>query len=113
VSCAQCCQCLSLLSSAHCHLRLSFCVLCPMLPVSIFLCLVPNVNLVSLSVSCPQCYPSLSFCVLCLMLPMSIFLCLETRVTLGTGHRKIDTSNIGRKTQKYRHEQHRAQSTGR
>jgi nitrogen fixation-related uncharacterized protein len=56
-------------------------VLCPMLPVSIFLCLVPNVTRVCLSVSCVQCYPCLSFCVLCPMLPVSIFLCLVTNVT--------------------------------
>jgi hypothetical protein len=41
---------------------LSFCGLCPMLPVSIFLCLVPNVARVYLSVSCAQCCPCLSFC---------------------------------------------------
>jgi hypothetical protein len=76
----------------------SFCVLCPMLPVSIFfdgvcvffLCLVPNVLrvylfwwgpcLLSVS-SCAQCSPCLSFlvgsvssfCVLCPMLPVFIF----------------------------------------
>jgi hypothetical protein len=87
----------------------------PMLPVSIFLCLVSNVTRVYLSVSCAQCYPCLSFCVLCPMLPVSIFLCLvsnvtcvfgqETqkdrpRVTLDTRHTKIDTGDIEHKTQK-------------
>jgi hypothetical protein len=51
-----------------------------MLPVCIFLCLVPNVTHVYLSVSCVQCYPCLSFCVLCPMLPLSIFLCLVPNV---------------------------------
>jgi hypothetical protein len=60
---------------------LSFCVLCPMLHVSIFLCLVSNVTRVYLSVSCAQCYPCLSFCVLCPMLPVSICLCLVFNVT--------------------------------
>jgi hypothetical protein len=58
LSCAQCCTCLS------------FSVLCPMLPLFIFLFLVPNVTE------------------------------RQTRVTLGTRHRKIDTGNIGNKTQK-------------
>jgi hypothetical protein len=51
------------------------------LPVSIFLCLVPNVARVYLSVSCAQCCPCLSVCVLCPMLPVSIFLCLVCNVT--------------------------------
>jgi hypothetical protein len=59
---------------------LSFCVLCPLLPVSICLCLVPNDGRVYLSVSCVQCCPCLSFCVLCPMLPVSIFLCLDPNV---------------------------------
>jgi hypothetical protein len=54
--------------------------LCPMLLVSIFLCLVSNVTLVYLSLSCVQCYPCLSFCVLCPMLSVSIFLCLVPNV---------------------------------
>jgi hypothetical protein len=113
----------------QCFPRLYFCVSCPMLPVSIFLCLVSNVTRVYLSVSCVQCYPCLSFCVLCPMLPVSIFLCLlsnvtrvylsvscvqcytylsfcllcPTRVILDTRHKKIDTGNIGHKTQKDRH----------
>jgi hypothetical protein len=43
VFCVQCCPCLS------------FCVLCPMLPVSVFLCLVPNVTRVYRSVPYAQC----------------------------------------------------------
>jgi hypothetical protein len=146
VSCAECYTCLSfcvlypmlplsivMSPRAQCYPCLSFCVLCPnvtsvyfclvtnvtggfslclmpsgtrvyryvsmclMLHVSIFLCLVPNVTRVYLSLSCVQCYPCLSFCVLCRMLPVSIFLCLATR------HRKIETGNIGHKTQKDRH----------
>jgi hypothetical protein len=84
-------------SFVQCYPCLSFCVLCPMLPVSIFLCLVANVTCVYLFVSCVQCYLCLSFCVLCPLLSVSIFLCLVTR------HRKIDTCNIGNKTQKDRH----------
>jgi hypothetical protein len=64
---------------------LSFCVLCPMLPVSICLCLVPNVTRVYLSVSCVHCYTFLS---------------------LGRRHRKIDTGNIGHRAQKDRHRLH-------
>jgi hypothetical protein len=107
-------------SSVQCYPCLSVCVLCPMLPVSIFLCLVPNVTRVYLSVFCVQCYPCVSFCVLCPMLHVSIFLCLVsnvTRIYLSVycvqcytclsfcvfRHRKIDTGNIGHKTQKYRH----------
>jgi hypothetical protein len=70
------------------------------LPVSIFLCLVSNGTRVYHSVSCAQCYPCLSFCVLYPMLPVSIFLCLVPNVTR---HRKIDTCNIGHKTQKDRY----------
>jgi hypothetical protein len=107
------------------HVSLSFCVLCPILPVSIFLGLLPNVTRVYLSLSCAQCYPYLSFCVLCPMLPMSIFLCLVPNITLSiflclvfnatrvylsvsldTRHRKIDTGNIGHKTQKDKHRKH-------
>jgi hypothetical protein len=99
-------------SCVRCFPFVSFCVLCPMLPVSIFLCLV----------SCVQCYTCLSPCVLCPMLPVSIFLCLvpnvtrvylsvnwtqeterETLVTLDTRHRNIDTGIIGLMTQKDRH----------
>jgi hypothetical protein len=93
VSCVQCSPCLSFLVG----FVFSFCVLCPMLPVTIFfggvrvffLCLVPNVLRVYLfwwgpcllSVSCAQCYPCLSFlvgsvpsfCVLCPLLPVFIF----------------------------------------
>jgi hypothetical protein len=73
--------------------NLSFCVLCPMLHVSFFLCLVSNVTRVYLSLFCVQCCPCLSFCVLCPMLPclsfcvlypmlpVSIFLCLVSNVT--------------------------------
>jgi hypothetical protein len=105
VSCVQCCPCLS------------FCVLCSMLPVSIFLCLVSNVTRMCRSVSCVQCYPCLSFCVLCPMLPLSVFLCLkqdterQIRVTLDTRHRKIDTGNIGHKTQNDSHVSHWVQDT--
>jgi hypothetical protein len=94
-----------------CYLWLSFCVLCPLLPVSIFLCLVSNVTRVYLSVSCVQCYPCLYFCVLCPMVPVSIFQCLV--VTLDTIHKKIDTGNIGHKAQKDRHGQHWAPDTER
>jgi hypothetical protein len=93
VSFVQCSPCLSFLVGSV----FSFCVLCPMLPVSIFFggvcvffpCLVPSVTRVYffwwgsclLSVSYVQCYPCLSFlmgfvssfCVLCPMLPVSIF----------------------------------------
>jgi hypothetical protein len=121
-------------SCALCFPCLSFCVLCPLLPVPIFLCLVPNVARVYLSVSCAQCCPCLSFCVLWPILPVSIFLCLVPNVThvylsvsctqcysclsfcvvspmlpvsiflCLTRHRKIDTGNIGLTTQKDRHE---------
>jgi hypothetical protein len=64
-----------------CYLCLSFCVVCPMLPVYVVLCLVSNVTRVYLSVSCVQCYPCLSFWVLCQMLPVFIFLCLVSNVT--------------------------------
>jgi hypothetical protein len=60
----------------QCYPCLSFCVLYPMLDVSIFLCLVPNVTSIYLSVSSVQCFPCLSFCVLFPMLPVSIFLFL-------------------------------------
>jgi hypothetical protein len=135
VSCAQCYPVYMSVSCAQRYSCLSLSVLCPMLPVSIFLCLLPNVTRVYLSMSGAQCYPCLSFCVLCPMLLVSIFLCLLpnvprvylsvscaqcspclsfcvhwaqeterwTRVTLGTRHRKIDTGNIGHKTQKDRH----------
>ena len=72
--------CLSV-SCAQCYPYLSFCFLCPMLPISIFLCLVHNVKRVYLSVSCVQCYPYLSFCVLCPMLSVSIVLCLVSNVS--------------------------------
>jgi type III secretory pathway component EscV len=86
------------LSCVQCYTCLSSCVLCPMLPVSIFLCLVFNVTCVSLSVSCAQCcrvylsvscvqcYPCLFFCVLCSLLPVSIFL---RRPQQKTQHRKL------------------------
>jgi ferredoxin len=97
-------------SCVQCYTCLSFCVLCPMLPVSLFLFLVSNVARVYRSVSCVQCFPCLSFCVLCPMLPMSIVLCLVSNVTrvylsvsLDTRHRKIDSGNIGHKTQEDRH----------
>jgi hypothetical protein len=69
VSCVQCCP------------YLSFCVLCSMLPVSIFLCLVSIATRVYLSVSCVHCYPCLSFCVLCPMLPVFFFLCHVSNIT--------------------------------
>jgi hypothetical protein len=59
----------------------SFCVLCPMFLVSVFLYLLSNVTRICLYVSCVQCNPYLSFCVLCPMLPVSIFLCLVSNVT--------------------------------
>jgi hypothetical protein len=99
-------------SCVQCYPCLSFCVLCPMLPVSIFLCLVSNVTRVYLSVSCVQCYPCLSFCVLCFGHKTQNDINgqhwtqeteRETRVTLDTRNRKIDTCNIGHKTQKDRH----------
>jgi hypothetical protein len=112
-------------SCVQCYPYLSFCILCPMLPVSIFLCLVSNVTRICRSVSFVQCYPCLSFCILCPMLLVSIFLCIlfnvtriclsvscvlclerHIRVTLDTRHRKIDTCSIGQKTQKDRHGQH-------
>jgi hypothetical protein len=106
---------------AQCNTCLSVCVLCPMLPVSIFLCHVPNATRVNLSVSCAQCCPCLSFCVLCPMLLVSIFFCLVPNVTRvylslscarqsnsqekkGTRQGKIETCNIGYKTQKDRHD---------
>jgi nitrogen fixation-related uncharacterized protein len=78
-------------------------VLCPMFPVSIFLCLVSNFTCVHF------------LCVLCLMLPVSIFLCLVSNVTRNwdTRNKKIDTENIGHKTQKYRHGKHWTQETER
>jgi hypothetical protein len=54
-------------SCVQCYSYLSFCVLCPMLPVSIFLGLVSNVTRICLSVSCVQCCSCLSFCILCSM----------------------------------------------
>jgi uncharacterized protein YuzB (UPF0349 family) len=77
-----------------------FLCLLPNVTVSIFLCLVPNVTRVYLSVSCVLCYPCLSFCVLCSML-------------LNTRHRKIQMGNIGHKKQNYRHGQHWTQDTKR
>jgi hypothetical protein len=74
-------------------LHVSIC-LCPLLSVFIFLCLVSNVACVYLSVYCVQYCPCLSFCVL-----------------LDTRHRKIDTVNIGHKTQKDRHVSHWTQDT--
>jgi hypothetical protein len=78
-----------------------------MLLVAIFLCLVPIVARVYLSVSFIQCYLCLSFCVLCPMLPVSIFLCFVsdvTRVYLSVSrHIQIETCTIGHKTQKDRH----------
>jgi hypothetical protein len=103
-------------SCAQCYPCLSFCVLCPMLPVFIFLCLVSNFTRVYFSVSSVQFFPCLSFCVLFPMLPVSIFLCLVsyvTCVTLDTRHRKIDTFNIEHKTQKDRYGQHWTQDTER
>jgi uncharacterized membrane protein YsdA (DUF1294 family) len=91
---------------------LSFCVLCPMLPMSIVLCLVSNGTRVYLSVSCVQCFLCLSFCVLCPMLPMSIFLCLVsivTRVYLSVS----GVQCFGHKTQKDRHGYHWTQDTER
>jgi hypothetical protein len=114
-------------SCVQSYTYLSFCVLCPMLPVSIFLCHVSNITSIYLSVSCVQCCPCISICVLCPMLPVSIFLCLVSnvtrvylsvsfvqcyqylsfcvlcRVTLHKRHRKKKTGNIGHKTQKDRH----------
>jgi hypothetical protein len=138
VSCAQCYQCPMLpvsiflclvsyftrvylsVSSAKCYQCLSFCVLCPIFPVSLFLCFVSNAIRGYLCVSCVQCCPCLSFSILCPMLPVSIFLCLwtqntqrYTQETLDTRHRKIDTSNIGHKTQKDRYGQHWAHDTER
>jgi hypothetical protein len=52
-----------------------------MLPVSIFLCLVPNVTHVYLSVSYAQYYTCLSVCVLCPILPVCIVLYLVSNVT--------------------------------
>jgi hypothetical protein len=106
VSCTQCYPCLSLCVfvpngsrgylSVSCAqmVQVSICVLCPMLPVA-SRCVLWQVLPVSI-VMCPcaQCYTCLSFCVLNPMLPVS---------TLGTRHRKIDTGNIGYKTQKDRH----------
>jgi hypothetical protein len=113
---------------------LSLCVLCPLLPVSICMCLVSIVTRVYLSVSCAQCYTCLSFCVLCPMLPVSIFLCLVsnvTRVYLSVSCVQcypflsfcvlcpmltVSISlwgNIGHKTQKDRHGKHWAQETKR
>jgi hypothetical protein len=66
----------------QCYLCLSFCVLCPMLPVSIFLCIVPNGSHVYLYVFCVQCYTCLSVCALCPLLPVSIFLCLVPNVAV-------------------------------
>jgi hypothetical protein len=63
------------------RVTLSSCVLCAMLPESIFLCLLSNVTRVCLSVSSVQCYPCLSFSVFCPMLLVSIFLCLVPNVT--------------------------------
>jgi hypothetical protein len=99
-------------SCVQCYPCLSFYVLCLMLPVSIFLCLLSNVSRVFLSVSCVLCFPFLSFCVLCLLFPVlkdrhgqlwKQDTERQIRVTLDTGHRKIDTGNIGHKTQKDRH----------
>jgi hypothetical protein len=104
-------------SFVQCYPCLSFYALCSMLPMPSFLCLESNETRVYLSVSCVQCYPCLSFCVLCPMLPVSIFLCLVSNVTriylsvscvqcyscLDKRHMKIDTCNIGHKTQNDRH----------
>ena len=68
-------------SYVQCYPSLSFCVLCPMLPISIFLCIAPNVARFYISVSCVQCSPCLSFCVMCSMLPLSMFLCLVPNVS--------------------------------
>jgi hypothetical protein len=57
-------------SCAQCYPCLYFCALCPILPVSIFLCLVPDVAHVYFYVSCAQCCPCPSFCILCQMLPI-------------------------------------------
>ena len=57
------------------------CVLCPMLSVSICICLVSNATRIYLSVSCVQCYTCLSLCVLCPMLPVSLSLFLVSNVT--------------------------------
>ena len=65
VSCAQCYPCISFLIG----FVSSFCVLCLMVLVSIFLCLVSNVTRVYLF----WWGPCLSFSVLCPMLPVSIF----------------------------------------
>jgi hypothetical protein len=96
-----------------------FVSLCPMLPVSIFLCLVPkcyqclSVSCAQcypwlLSVSYAQCYPCLSLCVYVPNVTTGFSLCLVsneryTRVTLNSRHRKKDTCNIGHKTKKDRH----------
>jgi hypothetical protein len=91
-----------------------------MLPVSIFLCLVPNVTRFYLSVSCAQCYACLSFCVFRPMLHVSISLCLVPNVScvyhsvsMGTRHRQIDTGNFGHKTQKVKHGYHLRTKKGR
>jgi hypothetical protein len=89
-------------SCVQCYPCLSFCVLCPLLPVSIFLCLVPNVTRFYLSVYCTQCYPCLT------QKDRHVFYWTQdterwTRVTLGTRNRQKDTCNIGHKTQKDRH----------
>jgi hypothetical protein len=94
-------------SCAQCYPCISFCVLCPMLHESIFLCLVSNVTRVYLSVSCVQSCPCLSFCVLCPMLHVSIFLCLESNVTRIC----LSVSCTHFKTQKDRHGQHWTQNT--
>jgi hypothetical protein len=67
-----------------------FLCLLPNVTESIFLCLVPNVTRVYLSVSWVQWYPFLS-----------------------TRHRKIQMGNIGHKKQNYRHGQHWTQDTKR
>jgi multisubunit Na+/H+ antiporter MnhC subunit len=83
----------------------SLCVLCPMLPKSIFMCLVSNITRVYLSVSCAPNVTSVYLCLvpnvtggfslclmasvtrvylyvsMCLMLHVSIFLCLVPNVT--------------------------------
>jgi hypothetical protein len=64
----------------------------PMLPGSIFLFLVHHVTRVIFICLVPN-------------VTLSVFLCeREKRVTLGTRQRKIDTGNIGHRTQKDRHE---------
>jgi len=106
VSCAQCCQCLWIVQSC----LWSFCVLCPVLPISldcsvlfvVVFCLVPSVAYISgltslvcdRSLSCAQCCLCLwivqsclwSFCVLCPVLPISLDFPVLFVIVLCLGH---------------------------